>query len=405
MNNQILFKCIRGSHAYGLATEQSDIDTTGIFIKTADELYGLKQTEYIADEKNDNTLYEIGRVIELLIAGNPSMLEMLFIPDSCVQYKHPSINVLFANREQFLTKQVLNSLSGYARSQIYKARGLNKKIVNPIVIKKTPIDFCYTFNDAQGTELISEWLSEHRLKQKYCGLNHMPNMNQMYGVFYDWQQHLKMEFTSGWDFAAKFNSHENNKWYSDILNSFFPKWNPEQDYEEYLCEVWEHAVPIGYHGIQKEAGTSNDVHLDPILKGDIPICYLSYNKDGYSTHCRQYKEYKDWEKKRNPARYESNLMKNYDAKNIMHCIRLLIMACELAETGKFNIDRANIDRQYLLDIKNHKYEYDEILKITDSLMKRLEEAKKMTILPETVDLQFANKLLISIRKDYYRNNH
>lgn len=394
---QILFQCIRGSHSHGLATEQSDTDTTSIYIKTQDELLSLSDVDYVADEKNDNNLYEIEKVIRLLMVGDPNMLEMLFVPEDCVLYKNPLIEPLFKVRDMFLTKKVLDTLSGYARSQIYKARGLNKKITNPVTERKTPLDFCYTFH-GQGTVPIAKWLQERGLKQIYCGLNHLPNMNQMYGVYYDWGQHLHMEFKTKEEFTRYCIEHRyGNQFLSNLLTNYGV---PTHQHDiGHLIQLYDDLKPKGYHGIMKESGTSNDVHLDSIIKGDTPICYLSYNKDGYSSHCRQYKEYKEWEQKRNPVRYQSNLMKNYDAKNIMHCIRLLTMACELAETGEFNVVRK--DREYLLDIKNHKYEYEQILEMTNSLMKRLEQAKSSTTLPDTVDQHLINQLLIDIRKSYY----
>ena len=51
--------------------------------------------------------------------------------------------------------------------------------------------------------------------------------------------------------------------------------------------------------------------------------------------------------------------KNYDAKNMMHVFRLLLMAKEIAAEGKINVFRN--DREFLLDIKQGKYEYDELV--------------------------------------------
>ena len=61
------------------------------------------------------------------------------------------------------------------------------------------------------------------------------------------------------------------------------------------------------------------------------MCFISYNQSGYSTHCRQYAEYQEWVSNRDPKRYESNLEKNYDSKNMTHCFRLMHMAAEIAE--------------------------------------------------------------------------
>jgi hypothetical protein len=109
-------------------------------------------------------------------------------------------------------------------------------------------------------------------------------------------------------------------------------------------------VPSGYHGIVSENSESNDVRHEAVPKGKTPIIIMSFNKDGYTVHCKKYREYKEWEAKRNPVRYESNLHKNYDSKNIYHTIRLIHMSKELAENKGFNIVRT-WDRDFLIDIE------------------------------------------------------
>ena len=39
-DGRLLYEYIRGSHLYGLNNEDSDIDTSGVFVCTRDELFG-----------------------------------------------------------------------------------------------------------------------------------------------------------------------------------------------------------------------------------------------------------------------------------------------------------------------------------------------------------------------------
>ena len=57
----IAFEYIRGSHAYGLNTETSDVDMGGVFILPNDYLMGLRShyIEQVSDDKNDTVYYEI----------------------------------------------------------------------------------------------------------------------------------------------------------------------------------------------------------------------------------------------------------------------------------------------------------------------------------------------------------
>jgi hypothetical protein len=130
---------------------------------------------------------------------------------------------------------------------------------------------------------------------------------------------------------------------------------------------------------------------------------MSYNEDGYQSHCKMYKEYKEWELKRNPVRYESNLDKNYDSKNLSHNTRLLTMALEMAQNKGFHVDRTlRGDSQLFLDIRNHKYEYDDLLKMADTLKQQIEDALPTCSLPEKVDKQMINNLLLLFRREFYK---
>ena len=164
-----------------------------------------------------------------------------------------------------------------------------------------------------------------------------------------------------------------------------------------LINWYNSLTSIGYHGIVDENGTSNELRLSSVSKGEKPLCWMSYNQTGYTKHCIDYKNYKEWEKNRNPIRYESNLNKNYDAKNIMHCVRLMHMGIELAKGEGFNVKRT-WDRDFLLDIRNHKIEYDEIMAYVEEKHKEFNEAIKTSTIKDSIDINFVNDLLIEIRK-------
>ena len=308
----LLYRFVRGSHSHGTATETSDIDTMSVYINPQDKLLGFtdKDDFYVADEKNDNVAYELGRYLELLVKANPTMLESLFVSDDCVIYKHPIMDKIFNMRDKFLCKDALKSFTSYALEQIRKAKGYNKLCAYPENMeRKQPIDFCYTFKN-QGTQPINDWLEVNGLKQIYCGLNHLPNMNQMYGLFYDWGQHLHMEWKSEGEFLEYYHAY-----LTGMVSPFIENLNKYglNDYPGILIgDIYKTVTPKGYHGIQKESGKSNDVHLDSIKKGDVPLCWMHYNKDGYQSHCRLYKNWSDWKRLRNETRYKSNFGQGYD---------------------------------------------------------------------------------------------
>ena len=391
---RLLYSYIRGSHLYNLATESSDIDTSAVYIATHDSLLGIG-VDYKAqtsDSRHDNTWFEIGELMRLLLKSNPTVLESLFVPeDKMITKPSPILDDLFANRNEFITKQCFMPFIGYAVQQIKKARGLNKKIVNPVYERLTPFDFAYTFYK-QGSTKISDWLENRGLDKDFCGLVHIPNMHDTYGVYYDWGAHFEKE---GITVDSLWGSDRNKEMLKFICGFYgFASKDMFADWFEKNKEV-KH-----YRGMCLENAT--DMRGSSVSKGERPLCHMVYNESGFQDHCKKYKEYKEWEKNRNPKRYESNLDKNYDAKNLMHCTRLMHMGYEIATGQGIILDR-NVagDRDFLMKIRNHGFEYDELMEIVEADKERLDKAIAESTIKEKIDVNFVNDLLINIRKKAY----
>lgn len=143
----LLYEYMRGSHSYGLNTPESDVDTGGVYLAPAEQLLGLglDYQDQVESETHDDVWFEMNKFMKLLLSSNPTVLESLFIPYDCILYEHPIMTEIKKHRDKFITKKCFDSFGGYAVSQIRKARGLNKKIVNPVTERKEPLDFVYTF--------------------------------------------------------------------------------------------------------------------------------------------------------------------------------------------------------------------------------------------------------------------
>lgn len=385
-DGRLLYEYIRGSHLYGLNNEDSDVDTSGVFVCTRDELFGcFGYKPQVTDSRHDNTWFEIGELIRLLLKSNPTVMESLFVPkDKVLGQIHPLMQMVIDNREQFISKQCFNPFFGYAKSQIEKARGLNKKIVNPITERLTPYDFIYTFK-GQGSTKFRDWLANRGLHQECCGLVNVPNMHDIYGVYYDFGAHI-----------AAYTDWKNDS----LFLTYACEYNKDKNIEETKSRL-SGIAPIGYRGVINVDVDGNELRLSSIDdKNTRPICFISYNQSGYSSHCRLYAEYQTWVKERNPKRYESNLDKNYDSKNMMHCFRLMHMAGEIAE-GKGMILQRTWDRQFLMDVRNHKFEYEEIIERLEEEKERMNQLMEQSTIREQIDTDFVNQLMIDIRKKQF----
>lgn len=404
----LIYEYIRGSHAYGLQKPDgsSDVDTAGVYIEPIEQVLGmgLDFQEQISDEKGDNVWYGLKKFFNLLLTSNPTVLESLFIPEDKILYEHPIMTEIKKHREKFVTKECFKAFIGYAKTQILKARGLNKKIVNPVTERLGPLDFAYTFYN-QGSTKIKNWLEYRGLDQKYCGLVRIPNMREVYGVYYDWGNHFEGNGMTIVDleekyFQAKKSFLQNDPYDSKVYNlcNFLMEYTKKENPIDALSSL--DVKPIGYKGMVGDDGMSNELRLSSVSKGVKPICYISYNKDGYTKHCKDYKEYKDWEKYRNPERYRENITNNkgYDAKNMAHSVRLLHMGIEIAKTGVINIDRTNIDRDFIMNVRLGKMSYDELITYLDSKKEEMDKAIEESTIPDTIDTDFVNNILLNIRK-------
>ena len=410
---EILYEYIRGSQLYHTNVETSDEDHGGVYIMPDNACLGLGldyQNE-IKDESNDKCIWEVGRFLELALSSNPTVLEALFVPDDKVLYEHPVIKELRSHRDVFISKKCFAPFGGYAISQIKRAQGQNKKIHWDIeqMTRKTPMDFCYTFRK-QGSESMEKWLQHRGLNQRNCGLVNVPNMPDIYGVYYDWGQHIRLaEITK--DYFINVDNYNKDP----FIRTMFRVFKHERDYEymnlsNILEDIWEnHSTPLGgYTGIISPDGDSNNIRLCSVKKGEKPLCFMSYNANAYATHCRKYKEYEDWKKHRNKARYESNMEGErsgnpdlkYDAKNMMHCFRLMAMAKEIAEGKGVLLDRTNIDREFLLDVRNRKYGYSELSQKMLELKDEMDKAIENSTIKEDIDPEMVNDLLLQVRKHF-----
>lgn len=338
----LIYEVIAGSKSYGLDTADSDTDIRGIFILPEDVFYSLEYTPQVSNATNDIIYYELRRFMELLSVANPNIIEMLNVPDDCVLFADELMSRV--TKEIFLSKLCENTFANYAFTQVKKARGLEKKIMNPMEKEmKTVLDFCFVYT-GQKAVAVKDFLSGRGGKNQNAGLTAIDYMKDCYNLFY-----------------------------SD-------------------AQV--------YSGIVK-ADNANDVCLSHIPKGEIPVGILYFNKDGYSVYCKQYKQYWEWVEKRNEKRYLNTINngKNYDAKNMMHVFRLLLMAKEIAAEGRVNVYRQ--DRDFLLSIKEGKYDYTELLTMAEEIKNELPQLYEVSMLKEIPDRNKINEALINMREAYY----
>ncbi len=368
-----LYLVIRGSHAYGTNVETSDTDYAGVFIQSIDDIIGNKYIGQINDDNNDIVIYEIRRFLELLASNNPTVLELLNTPEDCVIYKDPIFDLVLSDKEKFITKMCAKSFGGYAKQQISKAKGQDKKQnwEKDKVTRKTPLDFCYLHIGEKSVSL-KEYLDKNNLDQKFCGLSNVPHSRDTYALFYDRMSDFR---------------------YSDKR----PKW------ERILSNLFNRTKPLEFKGISFE--NSNDIRLSSIPK-ELPKSYfighISYNKDGYSQHCKDYLSYQVWLEKRNEARWvdvKSHGQK-IDGKNMMHCKRLMEMAKEIGEGKGIIVRRPNAEE--LISIRKGEIDLQTLINNVEKEIIEVDKLFDNSSLPDSIDNDFIHNLIVKIRKQIYK---
>ena len=201
-------------------------------------------------------------------------------------------------------------------------------------------------------------------------------MRGVYSIFYDFSSHKEND---GKDLSKKWIK------FPELISPEFP------------C-----SSELKYKGIVQKDSLSNDVSLSEIPKKDIAICTMSFNKDAYSTNCRKYNEYQEWLRKRNVQRYVDieGHGQQIDGKNMLHCVRLIKTAKEIAEGQGIIVERP--DAQELLKIRRGEVDLESLINWSEEQISIIDNLFDNSNLPESVDKNFVNDLLIQIRKEYFK---
>lgn len=119
---------ISGSHLYGTANENSDIDFRGVFFIKLNERVGFNYVDDI-DFGKDGKLYEVKKFLKLLADNNPNILEWAFAPKSNIFRLDPDFKeIVFADKQQYVNPALIQKkFIGYCMSEMSRLKKLNGK--------------------------------------------------------------------------------------------------------------------------------------------------------------------------------------------------------------------------------------------------------------------------------------
>jgi uncharacterized protein len=115
----IIYRCVMGSQAYGLDTEESDVDRRGIYLAPAELQWSLfGAPEQFEDNAAQAVYWELQKFLTMALRANPNILECLYSP--LVEKTTPLAAELLRLRQRFLSQMIFQTFNGYALSQFKK---------------------------------------------------------------------------------------------------------------------------------------------------------------------------------------------------------------------------------------------------------------------------------------------
>jgi len=161
------YETIMGSGAYGVSTDNSDMDVYGFCIPEKDMIFPhLKgeipgfgrqiqrfnqwQEHHIQDEDNnreyDFNIYSIIQYFQLCMDCNPNMIDSLYTPQNCILYISQIAQMVRENRDVFLSKLAWHKFKGYAYSQVHKMKNKNPEGKRKETVEKHGYDIKFAYH-------------------------------------------------------------------------------------------------------------------------------------------------------------------------------------------------------------------------------------------------------------------
>lgn len=357
-NAKIIFHAIHGSTAYGLNTPSSDIDLRTVYIQSNEDILSNKYVPQV-NITPDHCAYEIRRFLELIENANPNAIELLYLDPKHVLHCSIEFEMIVRLRDKFLSKKAYNTFAGYATTQLRKATSTNKKYNwdKNRIERKTIIDFAKIIPKSDGVvRSLKEWLTENEYTPEQLGLTKIEGFRDCYKLYVD-----------------------KIKWVTD--NHRFAELIETRNYKGF--------------GVGNEPTTSViEKYMQDQWEG---VVY--WNRESYSTHCKEYREYSAWLKNRNEERVATNKAhgQQLDGKNILHLYRLMLTARDIVKEGTIVVNREK-DRDKLLAIKTGQVDLKQAIKESEDIIKETEILFKESNLPESCEVDI-NKLEYELRNN------
>lgn len=349
---------LAGSRSYGTDTSTSDADYRGIAIPPLRYSLGLRGfKQYERREPHDVVIFSLRKFCELALKCNPNVIEQLFVDERHIVKTTAWGDELRANRHAFLSQRALHTFTGYAMAQLKRIKRHRSWLLNP---PSGPPDRS-TYGLPEKPMIPKCQLDAAVSLMRRHLMEMVPFLKEVDDVY-------RKDFWDGLAEILMIYAHTRGL----ILKPEEKEWQDIQ--EDVLSEIG------------RKLGFEEDF-----------LILLSKEK-AYSTAKREWCQYQEWLKNRNPARADLELRYGYDCKHAMHLVRLMRMGRELLETGQLIVYRP--DREELLAIRNGAWTYDELIEWAETQDRELKQLQKTSVLPPKPNESLVEEMLIRFTLEF-----
>lgn len=340
MKDNVLFLSLHGSKAYGTDNENSDEDFKGICIPDKSYYLGSQNRFEQAELKDpDTVIYELRKFFNLASACNPNIIELLFTDPADHVLVTPAGQRILDNKDKFLSKRVRYTFFGYAISQLKRIKLHRRWLLNPAKAPPTRKEMGLPEQTLIPQDQLMAAQAEIQKEMDRFQFDFMENLEEsnkimIRGIMEEMLAELKISSEDHWMAAAR---------------------------------------KIGF---------------------DDNFILLMQKEREYTGKKREWDQYQNWKKNRNPKRAADEAKYSLDLKHAYHLVRLLRLCKEILTTGKVLVKRP--DREELLHIRNGGWTYEQIVEYAESMDKQMDEYYKNSILPNKPDIQFIDNLCIDL---------
>lgn len=340
----IIFECLHGSHAYGMATPESDRDYKGVAIAPIEYYIGFNSRFEQLEQRHpdDRVIYDIRKFFKLAADCNPNMVDVLYCDDDLIVKITPLGEKLREIRDMFISKKARFTFLGYAFAQLKRIRTHRHWLLNPPKKQPERSDFDLPeqkllSDDHMGaylallSTLLRDSLEEAKLSQET--LDELRNVNTV-GLL----QRPGLDET-----------------------------------------VWAQS--------QKLTGAS-DNFMEALHK-----------EKQYKAAMDNWRSYQNWKKNRNTKRAAMEAEFGYDLKHSAHLIRLCRMGEEILSGKGVHVKRD--DAEELLAIRNGAWSYERVEEYAEGMDRKMDELYKTSPLPKAPDRAKLDEICMELISEHF----